>query len=53
MGWKTGVGSADKGYQGLNDDLRHDYGIHVNGKHVLRICCVRDTMAGALPASET
>ena len=30
--------SPDKGYRRLNDDLRHDYGIHVNDKRVLRIC---------------
>lgn len=34
--------SPDKGYRRLNDDLRHDYGIHVNDKRVLRICRVRD-----------
>ena len=28
----------DKGYRRINDDLRHDYGIHVNDKRVLRIC---------------
>ena len=27
--------SPDKGYRRLNDDLRHDYGIHVNDKRVL------------------
>lgn len=32
----------DKGYRRLNDDLRHDYGIHVNDKRVLRICRARD-----------
>ncbi len=30
--------SSDKGYRRLNDDLRHDYGICVNDKRVLRIC---------------
>ena len=34
--------SPDKGYRRLNDDLRHDCGIHVNDKRVLRICQVRD-----------
>ena len=34
--------SPDKGYRRLNDDLRHDYGIHVNDKSVLRICRARD-----------
>ena len=34
--------SPDKGYRRLNDDLRHDYGIHVNDKRVLRICRARD-----------
>ncbi len=32
----------DKGYRRLNDNLRHDYGIHVNDKRVLRICQARD-----------
>ena len=32
----------DKGYRRLNDDLRHDYDIHVNDKRVLRICRARD-----------
>lgn len=27
--------SPDKGYRRLNDDLRHDHGIHVNDKRVL------------------
>ena len=27
--------SPDKGYRRLNDDLRHDHGIHVNDKWVL------------------
>lgn len=30
--------SPDKGYRRINDDLRHDHGIHVNDKRVLRIC---------------
>ena len=34
--------SPDKGYRRLNDDLRHDYGIHVNDKRVLHICRARD-----------
>ena len=34
--------SPDKGYRRLNDDLRHDHGIHVNDKRVLRICRTRD-----------
>ena len=34
--------SPDKGYRRLNDDLRHDHGIHVNDKWVLRICRARD-----------
>ena len=34
--------SPDKGYRRLNDDLRHDYGIHVNDKRVLRICRAKD-----------
>lgn len=34
--------SPDKGYRRLNDDLRHDYGICVNDKRVLRICRARD-----------
>ncbi|MCI9669661.1 MAG: transposase [Oscillospiraceae bacterium] len=33
--------SSDKGYRRLNDDLRHDYGIHVNDKWMLRICRIR------------
>lgn len=32
----------DKGYRRINDDLRHDYGVHVNDKRVLRICRKRD-----------
>ena len=34
--------SPDKGYRRLNDDLRHDYGIYVNDKRVLRICRARN-----------
>lgn len=34
--------NPDKGYRRLNDDLRHDYDIHVNDKRVLRICRARD-----------
>lgn len=34
--------SPDKGYRRLTDDLRHDYGIHINDKRVLRICRARD-----------
>ena len=34
--------SPDKGYRRLNDVLRHDCGIHVNDKRVLRICRTRD-----------
>lgn len=34
--------SPDKGYRRINDDLRHDHGIHVNDKRVLRICRTRD-----------
>jgi transposase InsO family protein len=30
--------SPDKGYRRINDELRHDYGIHVNDKRILRIC---------------
>lgn len=30
--------SPDKGYRRINDDLRHDQGICVNDKRVLRIC---------------
>lgn len=32
----------DKGYRRINDDLRHDHGIHVNDKRALRICRVKD-----------
>lgn len=34
--------SPDKGYRRINDDLRHDYGIHVNDKRILRICRAKD-----------
>ena len=34
--------SPDKGYRRLNGDLRHDHGIYVNDKRVLRICLARD-----------
>lgn len=34
--------SPDKGYRRLNDDLRHDHGIYVNDKRVLRICRAKD-----------
>ena len=34
--------SPDKGYRRLNGELRHDHGIHVNDKRVLRICRARD-----------
>lgn len=34
--------SPDKGYRRLNDDLCHDYGIHVNDKRILRICRAKD-----------
>ena len=30
--------SPDKGYRRINDELRHDHGIYVNDKRVLRIC---------------
>lgn len=33
--------SPDKGYRRLNDDLRHDHGIHVNDKRILIICRAR------------
>ena len=36
------IESPDKGYRRMNDDLRHDYGVHVNDKRVLRICRKRD-----------
>ena len=34
--------SPDKGYRRINDELRHDHGIHVNDKRVLRICRARN-----------
>lgn len=34
--------SPDKGYRRINDDLKHDYNIHVNDKRVLRICRAQD-----------
>ena len=34
--------NTDRDYKRLNDDLRHDHGIHVNDKRVLRICRARD-----------
>jgi transposase InsO family protein len=34
--------SPDKGYRRINDDLRHDHGIHVNDKRILRICRAKD-----------
>lgn len=33
--------SPDKGYRRINDELRHDHGIHVNDKRILRICRAR------------
>ncbi len=30
--------TPDKGYRRINDDLKHDYNIHVNDKRILRIC---------------
>lgn len=39
---KIHIENPDKGYRRLNDDLSHDYGIHVNDKRVLRICRSRD-----------
>ena len=33
--------SPDKGYRRINDELRHDHGIYVNDKRILRICRVR------------
>jgi len=33
--------SPDKGYRRINDELRHDYGILVNDKRILRICRAR------------
>ena len=34
--------NPDKGYRRINDDLRHDHGIHINDKRVLRICRKKD-----------
>lgn len=34
--------SPDKGYRRINDELRHDEGIHMNDKRVLRICRSRN-----------
>ena len=34
--------NPDKSYRRLNDDPRHDYGIYVNDKKMLRICQARD-----------
>ena len=34
--------SPDKGYRRINDDLRHDHGIHINDKRALRICRSKD-----------
>ena len=39
---KIHTDSPDKGYRRINDDLRHDYGIHVNDKRILRICRAKD-----------
>ena len=39
---KIHTASPDKGYRRINDDLRHDQGIHVNDKRVLRICRAED-----------
>ncbi|MCD8198523.1 MAG: IS3 family transposase [Lachnospiraceae bacterium] len=33
--------TPDKGYRRINDDLKHDYNIHVNDKRVLRICRIK------------
>ena len=33
--------SPDKGYRRINDELRHDYGIYVNDKRILRICRIK------------
>lgn len=33
--------SPDKGHRRINDDLRHDYGIHISDKRVLRICRIK------------
>lgn len=34
--------NPDKGYRRINDELKHDYGIHVNDKRVRRICQSRN-----------
>ena len=34
--------SPDKGYRRINDDLKHNYNIHVNDKRILRICRAKD-----------
>lgn len=39
---KIHLESPDKGYRRINDDLRHDQGILVNDKRVLRICRAKD-----------
>lgn len=39
---KIHLESPDKGYCRINDDLRHDQGIHVNDKRILRICRAKD-----------
>lgn len=39
---KIHMENPDKGYRRLNDDLKHDYGIYVNDKRVLRICRAKD-----------
>lgn len=39
---KIHMESLDKGYRRINDDLRHNQGIHVNDKRVLRICRAKD-----------
>ena len=55
--------SPDKGYRRLNDELRHDHGIHVNDKRVLRICrarnikstiyrCIHETLESGYPITE-
>lgn len=39
---KIHMESPDKGYRRINDELRHDYHIHVNDKRILRICRAKD-----------
>lgn len=34
--------NPDKGYRRINDDLRHDHGIYISDKRVLRICRKRN-----------